>query len=107
MTELIITIATLAIIIMGWGYMKRAMDWTGDRVAETTDMLSDVTSSGSYQTRRGVVISRDSLNETISETREKVAKRQKKEAKFMTGLDAEQLKAVAAEDKFMDGLLNR
>ncbi len=107
MIELIIAVATLAVIIMGWGYMKKSFDWVGARVGETTDMLSDVTNSGSYQTRRGVVISRDSLSETMSDTREKVAKRQVKEAKFMAGLSPEQLKAVAAEDKFMNALLNR
>ena len=107
MVEIITTIATLAIIILGWSYVKRAMEWTGNRIAETTDVITDVTKSASYQTARGTAISRDSLKDTILESRKKEAKRQEAEAKFLKDLTPEQLKAIKEEDKFLNSLLNR
>ena len=107
MMDLVIAIAVLAIIILGWGYMKRAMDWTGARVGDTTDLVSDLTKSASVQTGRGLAISRSSFKDTMLESIQNDAKRQEKKAKFLSGLNEAQLKTIKKEEDYLQAILNR
>ena len=107
MVELIIVIATMAIVIMGWSKVSKALDWTGDRIGETTDMISDLTKSASKQTSRGVVISHDSLLDTVLESKEKDANRQKKETDFKAGLDKPALTALKKHEDWLAAIVAR
>ncbi len=107
MVELVIVIATLAIVIMGWSKMSKALDWTGDRIGETTDMVSDLTVSAAKQTSRGVVISHDSLLDTVLESKEKDANRQKKEATFKSKLDKTSIANLKKHEDWLEKIVNR
>ena len=108
MVELIIIIATLAIVTMAWAKINKALDWTGNEVAKTSKILSHVTEAGSEQTLRGVVISRNSLLDTMSEFKEKNATRIKKETAFKSKLkEPEEIKAYADGEDYLAKLLTR
>lgn len=107
MLELILAVATLAIIIMAWSRVSGALDWTGDRIGETSDMLSDLTVSGSKQTARGVIISHDSLMDTALESEKRESKRESERKAFNSKLDTEQKKSVEAHVKYLNKYINR
>ena len=107
MVEMMIAIATLAIVIMGWSKVSKALDWTGDRIGETTDMISDLTVSAAKQTSRGVVISHDSLLDTVLESKEKDANRQKKEESFKKNLDETALKNLKKHEDWLEKIVTR
>ena len=107
MVELIIAIATLAIVIMSWSKVSKALDWAGNQVSNTTDIFEDLTTAGSVQTARAVVISSDTLEDTVHESAKKSAKRQEDRAKFMKGLNKEQTDAVTTQGKRFDKYLKR
>ena len=107
MLEIIVAIATLAIIIMAWSRVSSALDWTGDRIGETSDMISDLTVSGGKQTARGVLISHDSLRDTALDSSKKEGKRVQARKDFFSKLDADQKKSVEAHEKYMDKYINR
>jgi len=107
MVEIVIAIGTLAVVIMAWSRVSKALDWTGDRIGETSDMISDLTVSGGKQTARGVLISHDSLRDTALDSAKKESKRVKERKDFMAKLDADQKKSVEGHEKFMDKYINR
>jgi len=107
MVELVVVIAVLAVIIMGWSKVSKALDWTGARVGETTDMISDLTVSAAKQTSRGVVISHDSLLDTVLDSKEKDANRQKKEKIFKEKLDKDQLKSLTVHEDWLKAIVDR
>lgn len=107
MVELIIVIATLAVVILAWGKVNKALDWSGERIGETGDMLSDLTVSGAKQTSRGVIISHDSLLDTVLESKEKDSNRQKKESSFKKKLDKDQLAGLKTHEDYLQTIINR
>ena len=107
MVELIIIIATLAIVIMAWAKINKALDWTGARIGETGDMLSDLTVSGSKQTARGVVISHGSLKDTIASEVKREVTRSQDMTKFQAKLTDEEKKVVKETEDYFGTLLNR
>lgn len=107
MVELIIIIATLAIVIMAWSKINKALDWTGDRIGETGDMLSDLTVSGAKQTSRGVVISHGSLKDTIDEQIKKDVTRTRDMTKFKKGLSDDEIKEVKTSEDYYTSILAR
>ncbi len=108
MVELIIIIATLAIVIMAWSKVNNALDWTGKEIAKTSSVLSNVTEAGAEQTLRGVVISRGSLLNTMSDFKEQNANRIKKETSFKSKLkEPEELKAYDEGADYLAKLLAR
>lgn len=107
MVELIITIATLAILIMAWGRVSKGIDWTGARIGETGDMLSDLTVSGSKQTARGVIISDDTLQDTIQESVKKKQKRVKEQTAFLSKLSEDEKKAVTSHEAYVKNMIKR
>ena len=107
MVEMMIAIATLAIVIMGWSKVSKALDWTGDRVGETTDMISDLTVSAAKQTSRGVIISHDSLLDTAFESKEKDSNRKKKESAFKSKLDKTELANLKKHEDWLDSITSR
>lgn len=107
MVELIIIIATLAIVIMAWSKISKALDWTGARIGETGDMLSDLTVSGAKQTSRGVVISHGSLEDTIASEIKKKVTRSKDMTKFKAKLSEDEKKVVKETEDYFATLLAR
>ena len=107
MVELVIMIAVLAIVVMGWSKINNALDWTGNRISDTTDVLTDITKAGSIQTSRAVAISQDSLEDTLQMSLQKASKRQEERAKFESKLTDEQKKAVSAYEQKMAKILSR
>ncbi len=108
MVELIIIIATLAIVIMAWSKVNNALDWTGKEIAKTSSVLSNVTEAGAEQTLRGVVISRGSLLNTMSDFKEQSANRIKKETSFKSKLtEKDEIKAYADGETYLAKLLAR
>jgi len=107
MIEMILMIAVLAVAIMSWSKISKAMDWTGRMVGQTADPIEDLLTAGGQQTARAVAISNDSLLETLAENKKKAAKRETESKKFLAGLDAEQKKAVEIVDKRFEKYLNR
>ena len=105
--ENLLLVLVAVIIVLAWNRMSRGIDWIGDRVGETSDMLSDITLSGSKQTQRGVIISHDSLMDTAQDSVEKEANRQKQATKFKSSLKAEEIKALSEHEKFLENLMNR
>ena len=108
MVELIIAVATLTVVIMAWSKINNALDWTGKEIAKTSSILSNVTEAGSEQTLRGVVISRDSLLNTMSDFKEKNANRIKKETAFKSKLkEKDEIKAYDEGADYLAKLLTR
>ena len=107
MADLIIAIGVIAIIILAWGKFNKAMDWTGDRIGDTTDLLKDLTESGTKQTARGLIISQDTLLDTAFESREKNAKRAKNRAAFESKLSENEKKSLETHDAWLDKLATR
>ncbi len=96
-----IVVAMLAIVIMSWSKVSKAMDWSGKIIGQTADPIEDLLTAGGQQTGRAVAISNDSLLETLQENKKRAAKRETESKKFTAGLDTDQLKAVkAVEDRF-------
>ncbi len=108
MVELVITIATLAIVVMAWSKINNGLDWAGKEIAKTSSVLSNVTEAGAEQTLRGVVISRGSLLNTMNDFKEQNANRIKKESAFKSKLkEPEELKAYQDGADYLSGLLAR
>ena len=92
---------------MAWSKVNKALDWTGARIGETGDMLSDLTVSGSKQTSRGVVISHDSLKDTIEESYEKDVNRTRKRTKFLEKLSKDELAGLKPHEDYLKKILER
>lgn len=107
MMDSLVIVLAMVIVVLAWNRMSKGMDWVGERIGETGDMLSDITTSGAKQTSRGVVISHDSLMDTISESVEKDANRRKKATKFKKGLNEEEIKALKTHEDYLDKILKR
>ena len=101
------SVAILAIVIMAWGRISKGLDWTGDRIGETGDMLSDLTISGAKQTSRGVVISHGSLKDTVDGEIKKDVTRTREMTKFKKGLTAEEIKEVKTSEDYYASILAR
>ena len=107
MVELIIVIATLAIVIIAWGKISKGIDWAGSMVGKTSDIIEDAAVAGSYQTARAVTISRDTLKDDILASNKKEASRQKERKEFEKNLTAEQKKAVEENNAALNKYLTR
>ena len=108
MVELIMAIATLTVIIMGWSRLSKALDWAGDEISKTSTVISNVTEAGGEQTLRGVVLSRESLLKTMTEFKESESKRIAQETKYKAKLTTEEeKKAYSDSEKYLKDLLNR
>lgn len=107
MIELIVAIATLAIVIIAWGKISKALDWTGSMVGKTSDIIEDAAVAGSYQTARAVVASRGTLKDDILQSKKNEAKRQKEQQTFLKSLSKEQLDAVQKEESALNKYLSR
>ena len=101
------SIAVLAVIIMAWGRISKSLDWTGARIGETGDMLSDLTVSGSKQTARGVLISDGSLEDTFLDEEERAQKRIKRKTSFVNKLTDDEKKSSEANSKRMREMIKR
>ena len=64
MLELVITVAVLSIVIMGWSKLSKALDWIGARFGSATDIIDHLSVSATKQTSRAVIISDTSLDTT-------------------------------------------
>lgn len=107
MVEMLMAVAVLAIVIMAWAKVDKALDWTGKRVGETTDMLSDLTVAGAKQTARVTVISHDSLAETVSQSKQKAVNLRRKETEFKSGLKEDEIADLKEHEAYLDGILKR
>ena len=105
MIEMILMIAVLAVAVMSWSKVSKAMDWAGVQIGNTTDMLEDVTKAGSLQTKRAVVISNNGLKDTIQESVQKSATRADEYEKFTSKLSTESKKKVTDYEKELEALL--
>ena len=107
MIELVITIATLTVVIFAWSKISKSLDWTGARIGETTDMLSDLTLSGRDGTAQARLAMRSKLEDSAVDFEKKAAARAKTRKEFKDKLDKDQLAEVAKKEKFANQLLNR
>ena len=107
MLETIIIVAVIVIIIKAWSKIDQALNWTGARFGEATDVVSDVTRSASKQTARGVLISHGSLKETINLEKQADIERTRAMTKFTEKCTEDELKHIAKEDDLYNALLNR
>jgi hypothetical protein len=107
MVELITLTLGLAALIMGWKYVTRTFDWIGSNIGRTSVILEDLTVSATLQTQRGVVISADSLEDTVLESQKKAAKRAKDMSAFLKNIDKDQKTQVEAHEKRLQRLLAR
>lgn len=109
MVELVLTIAVLAIIIMGWSRIAKGLDWAGDRIGNIGDIVDDIAVAGAMQTARAVVISDGSLEETIHNENKRASERAKEVEDFERKLEKNSTssKAYEARKKRMEKYLNR
>ena len=102
MIDGIFIVLAMVIIVLAWNKFSKALDWVGERVGETSDILSDITVSGAKQTARGVVLSHDSLMDTIQDSVEKEANRQVRAEKFKEKLKDDQKKNLEAHESYLN-----
>lgn len=107
MVESILLVLGAVIVVLAWNRLGKAMDWVGDRVGETTDMLSDITVSGAKQTARGVIISHDSLMDTAIDSKEKEVNRLKRETKFIEKLKEDEQAAYNKHGDYLSKFIDR
>lgn len=105
--EGILLVLVMVIVVLAWNRFAKGLDWIGDRVGETTDMLSDITISGAKQTQRGVIISNDSLLDTAAESKEKEVNRLKRRTQFTKGLKDDEREAFEKHEQYLKDLLSR
>lgn len=107
MVEVIIFGLGLALVVMMYGRISKSLDWAGKQIEQTSDMISDVVTSGTKQTARGVILSHDTLLDTVLESQKREAKRTTEQSKFEAKLTAEEKKSVDAHAKYLAKYINR
>jgi hypothetical protein len=107
MLELLTFALGLAALIMGWKYITRLFDWIANNLGRTGDLVQDLTVSASYQTQRGVIISHDTLEDSLFESRKKAVKRSKDMKSFTKKLGEEEKKDIEDHDKVLSAILAR
>ena len=103
----ILLVLAMVIIVLAWNKISKGLDWAGAQIESTGDMLSDLTVSGAKQTSRGVVVSHDSLMDTISDSIEKDANRKRKITKFKAGLKEDEIKDLKTHEDYLAKILAR
>jgi hypothetical protein len=107
MLELLTFALGLAALIMGWKYVTKTLDWFANNMSRTGDLVQDLTVSASYQTQRGVIISHDTLEDSIFESKKKAVKRSKDMKSFSKGLGEDEKKEIESHNKTLNDILAR
>jgi len=107
MIEILAFALGLVVVIMGWGYVSRTLNWVGERGEVIGVVADDLLTSAVDQTARAQVISHESLKDTVLEAQKKSIKRAKAREAFLAQLSEEGKKEVAKETAYTDALLNR
>jgi len=105
--EFIIVLVALVLVIMLYGRIAKALDWTGSKIDQTSDILDDIIVGGTKQSARARITSDDTLHDTVLESIKAEAKRVKEKSKFKSSLSEAEKKAVESREKRLQKLLDR
>ena len=101
MLDLIIAIAVITIVLMGWSHMTKALNWTGSKIGSAGEIIDHSIDSGVSQMARVAIISNDSKEDTKLDSLSKSAIRATKSTEFMTGLSETEVAAVKSHSEFL------
>lgn len=101
MVEIILVVMALGVLLMYGSKLNKALDWTGDRIAQSGDIVDHLSSSAVKQTARAVIISNDSLDSTKLESLEKKKDYALKRKEFFSKLTKEETKQLDSHEEWL------